>query len=348
MKRATIYDVARKAGVSHQTVTRYLNGFEGIRPATRERVQAALVELQYKPNSAARYLRSQQTNRIGILAHKMELAGPGRVIAGATSTARARGYVLDIVSMDGEDVTSVDAALDVILDHQIAGVFGTAQTEVVRQALIERALDVPIAIVGAIALEGAENPLGLAGRLAARHLIELGHRRVGFLGGPSAWLASGERRSGFLQEARLHGLDIVWEAEGDWSAASGFDAAASVMAEDGLTAIACANDSMAIGMISGLAERGLSVPGDISVIGMDDAPDSRYVLPALSTVRLDFEGEGADNMQRLIAMIEGTESAPHWLHLPPAMIWRDSSRPVGGGLREADAQPAAHPGDGPA
>lgn len=328
MKRATIYDVAREAGVSHQTVTRYLNGFEGIRPATRERVQAALDALQYKPNSAARYLRSQQTNRIGILAHKMELAGPGRVIAGATSAARARGYVLDIVSMDGEDVTSVDAALDVILDHQIAGVFATAQTEVVRHALVERALDVPIAIVGAIAVEGVENPLGLAGRLAAQHLIELGHRRLGFLSGPSAWLASGERRSGFVQEAGSRGADIVWEAEGDWSAASGFDAAASVPADGGErpTAIASANDSMAVGMISGLAERGLSVPGDVSVIGMDDAPESRYLLPALSTVRLDFEGEGADNMERLIAMIEGTEQAPHWRHLAPAMVWRDSSR----------------------
>ena len=337
MKRATIYDVARHAGVSHQTVTRYLNGFEGIRPATRERVQAALAELQYKPNSAARYLRSQQTNRIGILAHKMELSGPGRVIAGATTTARARGYVLDMVSMDGEDVRSVDAALDVILEHQIAGVFATAQTEAVRDALIERALDVPIAIVGSAILDGAENPLGLAGRLAARHLFDLGHRRVGFLNGPSIWLASSERRSGFMQEAELRGMEVVWEAEGDWSAASGFDAAASVPAESvgarpswAPTGITAANDSMAIGMISGLAKRGLTVPGDVSVIGMDDSPDSRYLLPALSTVRLDFEGEGADNMSRLIALIEGTTPAAHWQHLPPAMMWRDSSRTLAG------------------
>ena len=81
MKPATIYDVAREAGVSHQTVTRFLNGFEGIRPTTRARVQAAIEELNYRPNGAARWLRSRQSNRIGILAHRMDLSGPGRIIA---------------------------------------------------------------------------------------------------------------------------------------------------------------------------------------------------------------------------------------------------------------------------
>jgi DNA-binding LacI/PurR family transcriptional regulator len=135
VKKATIYDVAREAGVSHQTVTRYLSGFSGIRPETRERVRVALDGLNYRANSAARFLRSQQTNRIGILAHRLELAGPARAVAGATRAARDHGYVSDIVPIDGEDVDDFKTALQLLLDHQIAGLFATIQTEPLRAAL---------------------------------------------------------------------------------------------------------------------------------------------------------------------------------------------------------------------
>ncbi|MDN4612833.1 LacI family DNA-binding transcriptional regulator [Leifsonia sp. F6_8S_P_1B] len=316
MKRATIYDVARLAGVSHQTVTRYLNGFEGIRPTTREKVQAALDELNYRPNGAARWLRSRQSNRIGILAHRMELSGPGRIVAGATTAARTRGYVLDIASMNGEDGESVDEALNVIMEHQIAGVFATAQTHVVRAAIESRGLDIPIAMDSAEGLSSTSlNPRALPGRLAAEHLAELGHRRVAYVSGPPVWIAANQRRQGFVEVAAERGLQVVWEYEGDWSAGSGYRAAAELPAE--ATAVALANDSMAIGLIYGLAERGIRVPDEVSVIGMDDAPESRFHLPPLSTIRLDFEGEGAYLMNMLIAKIEGGDigEVPRY-HLP--------------------------------
>jgi DNA-binding LacI/PurR family transcriptional regulator len=330
MKPATIYDVARRAGVSHQTVTRFLNGFEGIRPSTREKVQTALDELSYKPNSAARFLRSQQTNRIGILAHKMELSGPGRVIAGATKAARSQGYVLDIVSMDGEDAASVDAALDLVMAHQIAGVFATAQTHVVREALARRAVDVPIAIDDRQRIGGGgEDPDQVPGRLAAAHLGELGHRRLAFVSGPAVWIAAGGRRGGFVAEARSRGLDVVWEAEGDWSAESGYRTALSMPVGDGgVTAVALANDSMAIGFIFGLAERGIRVPNDVSVLGMDDSPESRFHLPSLSSVRLDFEGEGAFLMNVLIAKIRGDDVEAVPRNYPPTMVPRASTHAV--------------------
>jgi DNA-binding LacI/PurR family transcriptional regulator len=331
MKRATIYDVARHAGVSHQTVTRFLNGFEGIRPATRERVQAAIDELNYRPNGAARWLRARQSNRIGILAHRMDLSGPGRIIAGATNAARAQGYVLDIASMDGEDAESVNTALEVVMEHQIAGVFVTAQTDVVREAVAERGVDVPIAIDSGEGLASSGlNPRGYPGRLAAEHLAELGHHRVAFVNGPSVWIAAGERRSGFLEVAAARGLDVLWEYEGDWSAEAGYRASHLLPPE--VTAVALANDSMAIGLIFGLAERGLRVPEDVSVIGMDDAPESRFHLPALSTIRLDFEGEGAYLMNVLIARIEGADTADVPGYRLPELVERAST---------AAARPAA-------
>ena len=324
MKRATIYDVARHAGVSHQTVTRFLNGFEGIRPATREKVQAAIDELNYRPNGAARWLRSRQSNRIGILAHRMELSGPGRIIAGATTAARSRGYVLDIASMDGEDADSVDAALDVVMEHQIAGVFATAQTDVVREAVANRGLDVPISIDSGEGLSSSgTNPRAHPGRLAAAHLADLGHRRVAFVNGPGVWIAAGERRSGFFAVAAERDLDVVWEYEGDWSAEAGYRAAQQL--PDDVTAVALANDSMAIGLIFGLAERGRRVPDDVSVIGMDDAPESRFHLPSLSTIRLDFEGEGAYLMNVLIAKIEGADAADVPGYRLPELVQRGST-----------------------
>ena len=324
MKRATIYDVARHAGVSHQTVTRFLNGFEGIRPTTRAKVQAAIDELNYRPNGAARWLRSRQSNRIGILAHRMELSGPGRIIAGATTAARSRGYVLDIASMDGEDAASVDAALDVVMEHQIAGVFATAQTDVVRIAVENRGIDVPISIDSGegLASSGA-NPRAHPGQLAGMHLADLGHRHVAFVNGPGVWIASGERRSGFLHVVRERGLDLVWESEGDWSAEAGYRAARELPRE--VTAVALANDSMAIGLIFGLAERGIRVPDDVSVIGMDDAPESRFHLPSLSTIRLDFEGEGAYLMNILIAKIEGEDVAEVPGYRLPELVQRAST-----------------------
>lgn len=326
MRRATIYDVARQAGVSHQTVTRFLNGFEGIRPTTRAKVQSAIEELNYRPNGAARWLRSRQSNRIGILAHRMELSGPGRIIAGATTAARSRGFVLDIASMDGEDTASVDAALDVVMEHQIAGVFATAQTDVVRAAVANRAIDVPISIDSGEGLASAGgNPRAHPGLLAAAHLADLGHGSVAFVNGPGVWIASGERRSGFVDEVAARGLELAWETEGDWSAESGYRAAHEL--PDGVTAVALANDSMAIGLIFGLAERGIRVPDDVSVIGMDDAPESRFHLPSLSTIRLDFEGEGAYLMNVLIAKIEGesVEQVPGYRL--PELVARASTAP---------------------
>lgn len=334
MKRATIYDVARQAGVSHQTVTRYLNGFEGIRPTTRAKVQAALEELNYRPNGAARWLRSRQSNRIGILAHRMELSGPGRIVAGATTAARSRGFVLDIASMDGEDGVSVDEALDVIMEHQIAGVFATAQTDVVRAAIAGRGVDIPIAMDSAEGLSStALNPRSLPGALAADHLADLGHSRVAFVNGPRVWIAANQRREGFIDVAARRGLRVVWEYEGDWSAESGYRAARELPPE--VTAVAVANDSMAIGLIYGLAERGVRVPDDVSVIGMDDSPESRFHLPPLSTIRLDFEGEGAYLMNMLIAKIEGGDIHEVPRYRLPELVVRGSTAVV----RPANARP---------
>ncbi|WP_210506015.1 LacI family DNA-binding transcriptional regulator [Naasia sp. SYSU D00057] len=328
MKAPTIYDVARRAGVSHQTVSRYLHGFAGIRPETRERVQSALDELEYRPNSAARLLRSRRVNRIGVLAHRLDHAGPSRIIAGATAAARRLGFVLDIAAVSGDDPEAVDEALAILLEHQVAGVIATAQTEAVIASLSSRALALPLLIDNRMV--GAGDTVSVnerAGRLAARHLLGLGHRRVGYLSGPASWMASQDRRDGFAREIAEGGGEVTWIREGDWSAASGSAAWAGLgSGERSVSAIATANDSMAIGLISALEEAGRRVPDDMSVIGTDDMPEARYLLPSLSTVAIDFEGEGTFIVEALAGRIGGAATgAPPALALPELRARRSTA-----------------------
>jgi DNA-binding LacI/PurR family transcriptional regulator len=330
VKSATIYDVARHARVSSQTVSRFLAGFEGIRPETRARVEASLAALNYRPNSAARMLRLNRVNRLGVLAHSLGETGPARIITGATVEAHRRGYVLDIIGMDGDDRASVATALALSVEHQVAGILATAQTQVVLEQLREFTTDIPLIIDVAITAAGSALSINeLAGSLAADHLLGLGHRRVGYISGPATWFAAQARRRGFEDRLRRGGGELVWLREGDWSARSGHAAVRSAAQEAAVTAVAAANDSMAIGAVSSFATAGVRVPDDVSVIGTDDLPESAYLLPSLSTVALDFEGEGRFVTSLLIDQIEGTQSAESALILrAPVTHARGSTMPA--------------------
>jgi DNA-binding LacI/PurR family transcriptional regulator len=333
VKPPTIYDVAKHAGVSHQTVTRYLNGFKGIRPQTRQRVEEALAALDYRPNSAARLLRSQRTNRIGVLADRIDQSGPARILTGAGELAHRRGYVLDVVVADGTSAGSVAASLATIIEHQVAGILATAQSDVVLEELQRQATAAPLVIGADPGTSDQPTVNELAGQYAADHLLDLGHRRIGYLAGPEVWIAARGRTQGFTRRVLERGGQIVWLRQGDWSAASGHAVWGELGAhERAVTAVGVANDSMAIGLISAAADCGVRVPDDLSVVGTDDLPEARYVLPALSTVAMDFEGEGRFLIEELIAKIEGTDLPEHVQHpTPPHLIARAStSRPVTG------------------
>lgn len=326
---ATIYDVARAAGVSHQTVTRFLNGFEGIRPATRERVEHALAELDYRPNQAARLLRTKRSNRIGALAHEMTKNGPASVVRGASLQAHDRGYVLDIVILDGFDERSVLDALAVLEREHVAGIFAPAQTPRMRTAFESLPLTVPILIGSHIDSDAPEGH-GFqieAGRFAAEHLLSLGHRRMLTVTGPLEASAPRERLEGFMFEIAGHGASVE-VVEGDWSPDSGYAAGVALAADAGYTAVFAQNDHMALGVIRALSERGIRVPDDVSVVGVDDIPESKFLTPPLTTVRLDFEAEGRFAMDWLISQIEGSTPPGRELIPQPQLIVRESTSPA--------------------
>lgn len=327
-KPPTIYDVARAAGVSHQTVSRYLRGFDGIRPATRDRVEAALNSLGYKPNLAARFLRTRTSTRIGALAHEMAHMGPARIIQGASLGAREAGYLLDIVILDGSDDKSIADAIEVLTEQQVAGIFATAQTERVKDLLERHPVAVPIFIDSRIhsTLGGQSGPLDeIAGSFGASHLIDMGHCRIATVTGPGDSLPARDRLNGFVSTLKAHGLGPAAVVEGDWSPGSGYRAGLAVPIEEGVTAVFAGNDRMALGVVRALVERGFRVPEDVSVMGVDDIPEAEFVTPALTTLRLDFEEEGRYAINWLIAEIEGRPSRTPEPPLP-TLIVRDSTR----------------------
>lgn len=323
---ATVYDVARIAGVSAQTVSRLLKGFEGIRPSTRLRVEAAIAELGYRPNQAARLLRTRKSNRIGALAHEMFELGPARLLRGAALGAREAGYTINIVGVAAMDEVAIEEAFKAFEEEQVAGILAVTLTDNIRSVVERRPLDVPIVVDPADAQSGATTSESGAAAVAA-HLLELGHRRVGFLAGPEAWLPARQRRERFFAEIEAGGGEVAVEWMGDWSPVSGYRAGGAFDPASGVTAVFGANDSMAIGFMHALLARGIRVPHDVSVAGFDDIPEAAYLTPALTTVRPDFETEGRTAIDALLAQIEGRPRAAV-RHPSGELMVRASTAPV--------------------
>jgi DNA-binding LacI/PurR family transcriptional regulator len=329
-RAATIYDVAHAAGVSHQTVSRYLRGYAGIRPATRDRVMQALDELGYRPNQTARTLKSGRSQRIGALTHEISLVGPSRMVEGASAASREAGYVLDIVSLDSRDPRAIERSLDLIIQHDLAGVLAFAVTDEMTRAFHSAPFRVPAYL--AVETDGAfDDSRGVLARvgvpLLIDHLAGLGHRRFVHVAGPSMWSAARNRTLAYTSAVAAAGLHSAGILTGDWSAASGYAAVAGLAVLPDATAFLAANDQMALGVMLALKERGLRIPADASVVGIDDIAEAAYFDPPLTTVRNDFETQGRRAVVTLLARL-GHGRIPIDPVRPPELVIRRSSGPV--------------------
>lgn len=328
-KPATIYDVAQAAGVSHQTVSRFLKGFEGIRPETREKVVRALDELGYRPNLTARSLKSGRSHRIGALTHDLSQVGPSRVAEGASAAAREAGYVLDLISLDVRNPRAIEESLELLTQHDLAGVLALSNTDEMTRAFETTEFRVPAYIHTEADDAISGHPSDLAGvGIAAliSHLAGLGHRTLLHISGPRNWAASRNRVHAYEAGIARHGLRSAGVLVGDWSARAGYEAIAS-LADLPATAIVAANDQTALGVMLAFKERGLRIPADVSVVGIDDIPEAAYFDPPLTTVRIDFDSRGRQTLFTLLAQIERAEMRPIDVP-PPELIVRRSSGPA--------------------
>jgi DNA-binding LacI/PurR family transcriptional regulator len=280
-------DVARLAGVSHQTVSRVLNDHPNVRALTRDKVLAAIRELAYRPNAAARTLVTRRTHTLGVITSDTMLYGPTSMLYGFERAAHDT-YFVSVASLPALDRRSMLDAVDRFLGQGIEGIIVIATQDTAVAALAHVPPEVPLVAVGcgtraSVTSVAIDNMAGAAA--ATRYLFSLGHQAVYHVAGPSSCLDAKERVDGWRQATREAGAPEPAVLVGDWSAASGYELGGRLAAEPGLTAIFCGNDTRALGVMRALAERGLRVPDDVSIVGFDDVPEAGFYLPPLTTVR---------------------------------------------------------------
>jgi len=317
-------DVARLAGVSHQTVSRVLNNHPNVRPLTRERVLAAIRELAYRPNAAARTLVTRRTHTLGVISFDTMLYGPASMLYGFERAAHD-SYFVSIASLPALDRGSMLDAVDRFLGQGVEGIVVIATQDTAVAALAHVPAEVPLVAVGCgtKASVAIDNAAGAAA--ATRYLLSLGHRTVHHIAGTTAHLDAQERVDGWRRVLAESGAPEPGVLAGDWSASSGYELGRQLAADPEVTAVFCGNDTMALGVMRALAERGLRVPRDVSIVGFDDVPDAGFYTPPLSTVRQDFGEVGRQALNTLIDRMSGAIEAGLRVRIAPELIIRASA-----------------------
>jgi DNA-binding LacI/PurR family transcriptional regulator len=324
--------VARLAGVSHTTVSRYLQDKNSLKPKTRIKVEFAVKTLDYRPNLVARSMRTRRTNRLAIVL----AAGPhfpGPLLAAASETAHRAGYQVEVVSVEGGPRARSARIEDLARSGQVDGILAISSIDLKSR----RSRQVPV-----VENESLDEKLHVLNELAdateVREIIEylssLGHRTFLHVAGAQNYASGRKRKSVYLETIERLGLRSVGAIDGDWSAQSGYDAITSLPDDCGVTAVVAANDVVAMGVIRGARARGWEVPDDLSVFGWDDEEICRFTTPSLSTVAVDRAAQGRDAVHRLLAAIRGEPAPEPSKQTLNRVIIRESTAPPKGVVPE--------------
>ena len=344
-KQATLEDVAKLAGVSHITVSRVVNAYPHISARTREKVEVAIRELGYVPNRLAQGLARQRTHSVGFATNDISLHAPSQLASGIERAAREHGYSLIVSIVHDYGLPAVESAVRALRERHVDGMLVNASLSGADVGALHGVcsdapcvfLDVP---------EGVDVHAALldqyaGARLGAQHLLDLGHTRIALISEPQPAVAEHSRTQGWLDALAERNLVPVATEHGDWSAKSGYTAAGALLAGGTeFTGLLIANDQMAVGALRALWERGLNVPGDVSVVGFDDTPESALLIPPLTTIRQDFPSLGRRAFLHLLQLLEGN-APPRLTVTQPELIRRASTAPpYGGGAHFRDLMDA--------
>jgi len=309
-RSATIIDVAARAGVSAMTVSRVINNRDGVRPETREAVESAIEALSYTPNAAARSLVTSGELRVGVVYSNPSAAFMSEFLTGIFEEASTRGARLILLKGEG-GAPPPRPALERLADSGLSGLILTpplGEATIVVDVL--RGFGRPIAAVGAYNVPDA-TCVRIDDRRAAcemtRYLLELGHRRLGFVLGNPDQAASAERMAGFYDAVRDTTNVEVKVAQGDFSYASGLIAGEQLL--DGPsppTAIFASNDDMAAAIVSVAHRRQLDVPRELTVVGFDDTTAAVTLWPPLTTVRQPLHQLAAEALAVVVSESDGS------------------------------------------
>ncbi|MEU0113844.1 LacI family DNA-binding transcriptional regulator [Streptomyces bobili] len=332
LRPPTMADVARLAGVSHQTVSRVLGDHPNVREQTRIRVLRAIEEMGYRRNSSARALVTRRTRTLGVVASDTTLYGPASTLFALEEAARAEGYLVSTVSLRRLTVQELSEALDHLSEGGVEGVVAIAPQRSAVEALAELRHPFPVVVVGSgpgVDIPSVSVDQQLGARLATAHLLAAGHRTVWHLAGPEDWQEAADRAAGWRSTLQAEGVEPPMLLRGDWSPLSGYRAGQELAGwvGRGLTAVFVANDQMALGVLRALREAGVRTPQDVAVVGFDDIPESEFFAPPLTTVRQDFESVGKQGIALLLDLIEGRPPAASRIAIEPQLVVRASTFP---------------------
>ncbi|QHC72658.1 LacI family DNA-binding transcriptional regulator [Rathayibacter sp. VKM Ac-2805] len=310
VKLPTMADVAERAGVALKTVSRVVNGETYVSDAVREKVQFAIGELGYRPNRAAQSLMRKRSGVMGIVAYGSPLYGPSMSLLGLAEAVKRRGLMPSLITTEANDHAEIQNAIGRLIDM---GVDGVLIAEPVVDMDFEGANhgSTPIVVVGGRALQTsptAGTSIRSGAHQAVEHLLQLGHQTVHHLAGAPNWYATQARIDAWREVLEQSGRDIPAIVAGDWTPASGYEAARALLAEKP-TAVFVANDHMAIGLLKACHELGVRVPEDLSIVGFDDVPEATYLTVPLTTVRVDMTRNMADAVDELLRRIDGDDAS---------------------------------------
>jgi DNA-binding LacI/PurR family transcriptional regulator len=330
-RRPSIADVATVARVSHQTVSRVVNDNPSVGDLTRARVLAAIDQLGYRPNVAARALASGRSKTLGVVAMDTSLYGPVSTLNGFQLAAQQHGYFVSVVAVHSIDRQSVRDAVHWLTSQSVEGLAVIAPLTSAHDALATLPTGTPVVAVEGdpeadISVVTVDQVAGA--RLATEHLLGAGYGTVFHVAGPAEWLEARGRTDGWRAALHDAGAEATPPLSGDWTARSGYQAGQVLAQIPDARAIFVANDQMALGVLRALRERGRQVPEEVAVVGFDDTPESAYFIPPLTTIRQDFQRVGRAAVQLLVDQLSSGTKRHERIVIDPELVCRESSRSV--------------------
>ena len=320
-------DVAREAGVSQQTVSRVANGLSNVNEDTRLRVQAAMAKLGFRPNFAGRSLRSGQYNSVGLCLYDVREFGNLATLDGILSAAREHGYAITMIENVDDNLSLKDVS------HKITEL--PVDGMIISMSLMASDFDSfkPQPGMGTVLLSMYEHPYCTTVEsdqygcswTVVEYLKNAGHRNIRFVAGPSYSIDSNFRQKGWEDALSHFGLPVAQPLAGNWLADSGYEIGCKLSADTEMTAIYSANDQMAFGIIAALQDRGIRVPEDVSVVGVDDSLEGYVPHCNLTTIRFDLLKRGRTAFEHaLLGRKPGY--TPETVRIPGRLIVRDTVR----------------------
>lgn len=327
-KSVTLYDVARYAGVSYQTVSRVLNKASHVSEKTQLKVEAAMAELNYVPNRVAQQLAGKICRTIGLATTNLSLHAPSKTVAAVKSRADEVNYNIVVSMVEESERDFCMKAVKNLLSHRVDGLIINIPLDDKDVKLVKKIcgntpilfLDVSPALnVDHIVFDPEQGT-----RQGLEHLLALGHRDIVLLSGPLNSVSARVRYECWLQHFSTNQLTPMAVLFGDWSSRSGYQELRQLLASGSKpTAILIASDQMALGALLALHESGFSVPDDVSVIGYDDTEDSAFFNPPLTTIKHDFSMLGNASVDYILSLIKGEDRSP--MLLPVTLIKRKTT-----------------------